>query len=253
MSCHLRTWLAVAAIAGTAAAVAVVPALAADQTINATTSNTWNPSTVTVNAGRTVRFSNSNDGTHDLRFDGESKAVTPLSASWTYERTFSSAGTFAFYCTVHPKMTGSIVVLQASTTPPGGTTTPTGTTTSPTATTTTGTPSNAVASFDTSPKSLRASKTGRLKYTFRATALSAGKISLKSTKKLKIGSTTRLMKLAAETFTASSSASVKVTFKLSSKQLRALKRVKRLRFTVTVAVGAKTFTTKLTLQAPTTS
>lgn len=61
------------------------------------------------------------------------------------------------------------------------------------------------------------------------------------------------MKLAAKSFTASSTGSVKVTFKLSSKQLRALKRVKRLRFAVTVALGANTFTTKLSLKAPTTT
>jgi len=48
-------------------------------------------------------------------------------------------------------------------------------------------------------------------------------------------------------------AGAKVTFKLSGKQLRALKRVKRLRMVVTVTLDAKTFQTKLTLKAPTTT
>jgi len=134
-------------------------------------------------------------------------------------------------------MTGTVVVQQATTT------TPTATTTTPTGATTT-----AVASFDTSPKSLRSSKTGRVKYTFRATPLRSGKISLKSTKKLKIGSTIRFMKLAAKTYTASSAGNAKVTFNLPSTKLKALERVKHLRFTVTVALGTKTFQTKLTPQ-----
>jgi len=199
-----------------------------------------------------VHFSNSNDGTHDLRFNAESSAVTPLSTSWTYDRTFPTAGTFAFYCTVHPRMTGTVVVQQATTTT-GTTTTPPGTTTTPTTTTPTAATTTAVASFDTSPKSVRSSKTGRVKYSFRATPLRSGKIAVKSTKKIKIGSTTRFLKLAAKSFTASSTASAKVTFKLSSKQLRALKHVKRLRMVVTVTLGAKTFQTKLTLKAPTTT
>jgi len=246
-----RIWLALAAIPAVTAAV-VVPAIAANQTVLATSSNTWNPSTVTVNAGESVHFSNSNDGTHDLRFNAESKAVTPLSTSWTYDRTFPTAGTFAFYCTVHPKMTGTVVVAQATTTPPTGTTT-TPPTTTPTPTTTTPTATTAVASFDTSPKSVRSSKTGRVKYTFRATPLRSGKIAVESTKQIKIGSTTRFLKLAATSFTASSTTSAKVTFKLSSKQLRALKRVMRLRTVVTVTFGAKTYTTKLTLKAPATT
>ena len=246
MLSDLRIWLTLAAIPAVTAA-AVVPAIAANQTVSATSTNSWSPSTVTVNAGESVRFSNSNDGTHDLRFNAESKAVTPLSTSWTYDRTFPSAGTFAFYCTIHARMTGTVVV-KAGTTPTPTTTTPTGTTTTPTGSTTTG-----VASFDTSPKSVRSSKTGRVKYTFLATPLRSGKIAVKSTKKIKIGSTTRFLKLAAKSFTASSTASAKVTFKLSSKQLRALKRVKRLRMVVTVTLGAKTFQNKLTLKAPATT
>jgi len=74
MLSHLRIWLALAAIP--AGAAVVVPAMAANQTVSATSSNSWNPATVAVDAGESVRFSNSNDGTHDLRFNGESKAVT---------------------------------------------------------------------------------------------------------------------------------------------------------------------------------
>lgn len=242
MSRHLRTWLVLATLSTVASAV-VVPAMAADQTVKATTSNSWSPSTVTVDAGDRVHFANSNGGTHDLRFNGEAKSVTPLSSSWTYDRTFPTAGTYAFYCTVHPKMTGSVVVAQATTTAPAGTTT-----TAPAGTTTT--TSTAIASFAASPRRLRVSRTARFRYPFLASPSSSGKISLKSTRKVKIGSQTRVLKLAAKAFTASPTATATVRFKLSSASLKALKHLQRLRFVVTATVGGRTFTTKLTLRAP---
>ena len=106
------------------------------------------------------------------------------------------------------------------------------------------------ASFKTSPNSLRVSKSARFKYSFKATPLRSGKISLKSTKKVKIGSRKGFLKVAAKAFTASSTGTVKVNLKLSSTSLKALKRAKQLRFAVTVKLGGKTFATKLTLKAP---
>lgn len=108
----------------------------------------------------------------------------------------------------------------------------------------------AAASFSTSPRTLRVSRTGSFRFPFAWTPLGTGKIGLKSTKKLKIGSKTQFLKLAPKAFTASASGRVNVTLKLSSKQLKALKHVKKLGFTVAVTSGGKTFTTKLTLKAP---
>jgi hypothetical protein len=108
----------------------------------------------------------------------------------------------------------------------------------------------AAASFSTSPTSLRVSKTGAFSYAFVATARSSGKIRLQSATRVKIGSTRRLMKLKAKTFTASATGAAKVTFKLTRANLATLKRVKRLRFGVTVTLGGHTFTSKLTLRSP---
>ncbi len=105
-------------------------------------------------------------------------------------------------------------------------------------------------SFATSAKSLRVSKAGRFSYSFTATPLSPGKVGLKSTKKVKIGSRKRYMALAKKSFTPSSAGKVKVEFKLSSKNLRALTKASKLRFAVTATLGGKTFTTKLTLKRP---
>ena len=108
----------------------------------------------------------------------------------------------------------------------------------------------AVASFSSSSKSLRVSKTGRFRFAFQTVPPRSGKISLKSTRKIKIGSTKRVIRLLAKSFTASSTGNVKVKFKLSSRKLKALKRVKKLRFVVTVTLAGKRFTTTLTLKAP---
>lgn len=104
--------------------------------------------------------------------------------------------------------------------------------------------------FTTSPKSLRVAKTGRFTYRLRATALKSGKISLKSTTKVKIGSKKRLMKLARKSFTAGSTGKVKVKYKLARKHLKPLRKAKKLRFRVTATLAGRTYTTKLTLKAP---
>lgn len=111
-------------------------------------------------------------------------------------------------------------------------------------------PAANLVSFKTAPKSVRVSKTGRFTYKFLATPLRSGKISLKSTKKLKVGSKKRFIKLASKKFTSSKTGRVKVKFKLSKKNLKALKKRHRIRLKVTATLAGKTFTTKLTLKAP---
>ena len=106
------------------------------------------------------------------------------------------------------------------------------------------------AAFVGSPTSVTVGSSGRFSYSFLATPVSSGKISLKSTKKLKIGSSKRFMKLASKSFLGPLDGRVKMKFKLSSKNRKALKRVKSLRFKVTVALGGRTFTTKVKLKAP---
>jgi hypothetical protein len=111
-------------------------------------------------------------------------------------------------------------------------------------------PATVFASFGASASSLRVSQTGRFSYSFTATPLSLGKVSLKGTRKVKIGSKKRFMTIAAKSFTAPSAGNVKVKLKLSSRNLKALRKARKVRFVVTVTLGGKTFTTSLALKAP---
>lgn len=107
-----------------------------------------------------------------------------------------------------------------------------------------------VAIFTSSPKSMRVSTTGRFTYSFVATPGRNGNIKLTSTRKIKVGSKKRRIKLARKSFTVPPNANVKVKYKLSAKKLKALKRVRSLRFNVSITVGSNDFATKLKLKAP---
>lgn len=98
-----------------------------------------------------------------------------------------------------------------------------------------------VASFNRSPKSLWVSKTGRFSYPFRATPLSKGRLSLKSTRSINVP---------AKVFRSPFTGRVRVRFRLSRRALKTLKRLKKVSFVVTAVLDGKRFTTKLTLRAP---
>jgi plastocyanin len=123
-------------------ALAVVPALAADQTVNVQ-GTSFVPATVTIAPGEKVTVKKSG-GLHDLYWtdDAPGHPSTPKGsgdpAPWETERTFPAAGDYVFYCSVHGSAAGGmrgVVRVRAPETGGGGTTTsdqppPTGTTTS---------------------------------------------------------------------------------------------------------------------------
>jgi plastocyanin len=85
-----------------ALAVLAAPAGAANQTVNATISNQFSPRDVTVNLSDSVTWNNTG-GFHNVHFDDNS-FVQPSSASfdsWSVSRTFTTAGTFRYYCDIH--------------------------------------------------------------------------------------------------------------------------------------------------------
>jgi hypothetical protein len=108
----------------------------------------------------------------------------------------------------------------------------------------------ATVSFAGSPKKVRASKGGTFKYSFALTAAGSGKVSLKSTKKVRLGQHKAFVKIKAKKFSAAGPGTVNVKLKLSAKALKALKAARKLSFKVTVTVGGATFTSSVKLTPP---
>jgi plastocyanin len=118
----LRGWALLVSLA--VLLVSAGGASAADQTVTAQSTNTFNPSTVTINPGDTVTWNNSG-GTHNVVFtDGlftmPISPVAPGSTAWPVARTFNSLGTFSYFCgnPAHTGMDGAVSVNAAP--PPGG-------------------------------------------------------------------------------------------------------------------------------------
>jgi len=71
----------------------------------------FSPANLTVKVGKTVTWVNKDTVTHTVTSDGSSlfdSGFMPTGA--TFQFTFTTAGTYAYYCTVHPFMKGTIVV-----------------------------------------------------------------------------------------------------------------------------------------------
>ncbi|HSB55064.1 MAG TPA: plastocyanin/azurin family copper-binding protein [Gemmatimonadales bacterium] len=73
-----------------------------------------NPFTAALNGGAsvTVKWGNGDGTTHKLLANGASPAFSSgnIAPGQTFSATFTAAGTYAYHCTIHPNMVGSIVV-----------------------------------------------------------------------------------------------------------------------------------------------
>jgi plastocyanin len=70
----------------------------------------FGPQTITVPVGTTVTWTNSDDIPHTaVSTDGVFKSKV-LDTDEKFSYTFAKAGTYPYYCTIHPKMTGQVVV-----------------------------------------------------------------------------------------------------------------------------------------------
>jgi plastocyanin len=68
------------------------------------------PETLTVAAGTTVTWTNHDDIPHTaVSTDGVFKSKV-MDTDEKFSYTFNTPGTFPYFCSVHPKMTGTIVV-----------------------------------------------------------------------------------------------------------------------------------------------
>jgi plastocyanin len=109
-------WCAAAAMSGalvfggvaaaTSAASAAAPAAKkpAVKIIN----YSYMPKSITVKAGTTIIWTNNDNTGHTVTFKAFGSPVLGQGKTWSHS--FTAAGTFKYHCTLHPEMTGKVIV-----------------------------------------------------------------------------------------------------------------------------------------------
>lgn len=70
----------------------------------------FNPQTVTVPVGTAVRWSNHDDVPHNVVSEDRSFKSKTLDTDEEFSHTFTRPGTYTYFCSIHPRMTATIVV-----------------------------------------------------------------------------------------------------------------------------------------------
>jgi plastocyanin len=70
----------------------------------------FNPATATVSAGSKVTWTNSDTTAHTVTFDDGSGDSGNLAPGSTFDHAFATAGSFAYHCTIHSQMHGTVTV-----------------------------------------------------------------------------------------------------------------------------------------------
>jgi plastocyanin len=74
---------------------------------------TFSPPTITVPAGSRIIWVNHDDIPHVVAGADGSFASPPLDTDEQFARSFAQPGTYAYFCAIHPHMTGTITVTPA--------------------------------------------------------------------------------------------------------------------------------------------
>jgi plastocyanin len=71
---------------------------------------TFSPATITVTAGSTVRWTNHDDIPHNVVSEDKSFKSKAMDTDENFSFTFTKPGTYSYLCSIHPRMTGKIIV-----------------------------------------------------------------------------------------------------------------------------------------------
>ena len=94
-----------------AAGLAPDGAVKAAQTINISAQNfMFSPATITVKTGATVTWVNHDEEPHTIFNDAGLFRSSALDTNESFSYTFDKPGTYHYLCTIHPRMTGTIIV-----------------------------------------------------------------------------------------------------------------------------------------------
>lgn len=94
-----------------ASAQPAAPAEAVEQANVSISQMRFTSPTVTIKAGGTVTWTNSEGMPHTVTADNGSFGSSQLGAGDTYSHTFSEPGTYNYYCALHPSMRATVVVV----------------------------------------------------------------------------------------------------------------------------------------------
>lgn len=75
----------------------------------------FSPSTLNVKTGTTVTWINKDSTTHDIVSDSGLFNSGNLTNGMSFSYTFNQTGSFPYHCSIHPSMTGTIVVSNSTT------------------------------------------------------------------------------------------------------------------------------------------
>jgi len=74
------------------------------------TTTAYSPNPLTVSVGTTVTWTNNDTTTHNSTSNNGAFATPSIGPGASASFTFQSAGSFAYHCTIHPGMVGTITV-----------------------------------------------------------------------------------------------------------------------------------------------
>ena len=105
---------ALGSVLGLVVAALVAPAaLAADHTVDIV-GFSFSPQTITIQVGDSVTWANADAQGHTATADDGSWQTGTISGNTSKSLTFSTAGTFAYHCSIHQQMTATLVVTSAA-------------------------------------------------------------------------------------------------------------------------------------------
>ena len=70
----------------------------------------FDPATITISAGTAVTWTNKDAVTHNVTSNPALFSSGGMGNGATYSFTFANTGTFNYSCTIHPSMTGTVIV-----------------------------------------------------------------------------------------------------------------------------------------------
>jgi plastocyanin len=71
---------------------------------------TFSPNTLTLPVGSTVHWINKDDIPHNVVSEDKSFKSKVMDTDEQFSYTFTKPGTYTYFCSIHPKMTGKIVI-----------------------------------------------------------------------------------------------------------------------------------------------